>query len=223
MIVLVTGVSPNGLGEALVQALAVEAPSLLILTGRDVTKVEAVAKALSSTHPHLQTRVLKLDLSSLVSVRTAAAEVNAYPEQSIDILINNAGIMNVPERTLSPDGFEMHLATNYLGVFLFTNSIMNKLTNGVGARIVNVSSNGYIFSPFRFSDYNFEGKPIPENEHPPKALCETYGLPWGLGYLPTVAYGQSKTAIMLYSVQLAKLLANKNVTTVNVHPGGKVS
>jgi NAD(P)-dependent dehydrogenase (short-subunit alcohol dehydrogenase family) len=221
LIVLITGVSLNGLGEALTQALAVEAPTLLILTGRDTTKVEAVTKALSLSHPHIQTRILKFDLSSLDSVRKAAAEVNEYPEQSIDILINNAGVMNIPERTLSTDGFEMHLATNYFGLFLFTNSIMEKLMNGDGARVVNVSSNGYIFSPFRFSDYNFEGKPIPESEYPPKALCESYGLPWGLGYLPTVAYGQSKTAVMLYSVQLAKLLANKGITMVNVHPGGK--
>lgn len=92
----------------------------------------------------------------------------------------------------------MHLATNYLGPFLFTNSIMKKLISSGTARIVNVSSNGYIFSPFRFADYNFEEKMIPESEYPPKELCKSFGLPWGLGYLPTIAYGQSKTAIMLY-------------------------
>jgi NAD(P)-dependent dehydrogenase (short-subunit alcohol dehydrogenase family) len=213
-------VGTNGLGASLAQTLAAESPSLLILTGRSVEKVEIVGKIIKETYPNVPTRILKLDLASFDSVRSAAAEVNAYTEKSIDILINNAGVMNIPERTLSVDGYEMHLATNYLGSFLFTNLITDKLTANEGARIVNMSSNGYMFSPFRFADYNFEGKSLPEEEKPPKALCEAYGLPWGLGYLPTIAYGQSKTAIILYSVQLSKLLANKGVTIVCVHPGG---
>lgn len=128
--------------------------------------------------------------------------------------------MNIPERTLSADGFEMHLATNYLGSFLFNNLIMDKLTANEGARIVNMSSNGYIFSPFRFADYNFEVNTLPEEEKPPKALCEVYGLPWSLGYTPTIAYGQRKTATILYSAQLSKLVGNKGVTIVCVHRGG---
>jgi hypothetical protein len=72
---------------------------------------------------------------------------------------------------------------------LFTNSVMNKLMDEDGRRIVNVSNNGYMFSPFRFTDYNFEGKTIPKSEYPPKELCEGFGLPWVLGYLPTIAYG----------------------------------
>ncbi|PQE30870.1 short-chain dehydrogenase protein [Rutstroemia sp. NJR-2017a WRK4] len=207
--VLITGVSPNGLGASLAQTLAAQSPSLLILTGRSTVKVKAVEKIIKATYPNVPIRILKLDLVSFDSVRSAAAEINAYDERSIDILINNAGVMNIPERTLSADGFEMHLATNYLGSFLFTSLIMDKLTANDGARIVNMSSNGYMFSPFRFADYNFEGDPLPEEEKPPKALC----------YLPTIAYGQSKTAIILYSVQLSKLLANKGVTVVCVHPG----
>ena len=130
--------------------------------------------------------------------------------------------MNIPSRTLSADGFEMHLATNYLGVFLFTNSIMSKLINHGGGRIVNVSSNGYMFSPFRFGDWNFEGKELPESEYLPRELCEGFGVPWGLGYLPTVAYAQSKTAVMLYSERLGKLVGEQGVTSVCVHAGGKL-
>lgn len=80
--------------------------------------------------------------------------------------------MNIPERTLSADGFEMHLATNHLGSFLFNNLIMDKLTANEGARIVNMSSNGYIFSPFRFADYNFEGNTLPEEEKPPRRFAK---------------------------------------------------
>ena len=162
-----------------------------------------------------------MDLSSFDSIRRAAREVDAYQEQRIDILINNAGIMNVPERQLSTDGFELHLATNYLGPFLFTTSIMDKLAFSGKGRIVNVGSNGYAFSPFRFADYNFEGRALPDKEKPPKELCEQYGIPWSLGYTPTIAYGQSKTATMLFTVQLADLFADRGVTAVCVHPGGE--
>ncbi|KAF4630850.1 hypothetical protein G7Y89_g7286 [Cudoniella acicularis] len=217
-----TSVGPNGLGAILARILATHSPALLILTGRSPTKVEAVTNDLATTYPNVKTRILQLDISSFESIRTAANEVNAYPEPSIDILVNNAGVMNIPERQLSANGFEMHLASNYLGPFLFTNKIMDKLINGGeggGARIVNVSSNSYTFSPFRFSDYNFEGINVIESEYPSKALCEMYGIPWGPQYVPTAAYGQSKTALMLYSLHLSKLLAAKGVTTISLHPG----
>lgn len=212
---------PNGLGAALAQNLAAQAPTLLILAGRTPSKVHTVTKAIAEEFPDVLTRVLTVDLSSFQSIKSAAREVNDYKEHNIDILVNNAGIMNIPERRLSTDGFELHLATNYLGAYLFTNSIMAKLTISGQARIVNVGSNGYVFSPFRFADYNFDGKPLPDSEKPPRELCEQYGLPWSLDYTPTTAYGQSKTAMMLFTVQLASLLKSKGVTAVCVHPGGE--
>lgn len=200
--------------------LASQAPALLILSGRTRSKVEITAKDIATKYPSVDIRLLELDLASFKSIDAAATEINAYSESSIDILINNAGVMNIPERTLSLDGFEMHFAVNYLGAFCFTNSIMGKLLSR-GGRIVNVGSSGYAFSPFRFADYNFAGKPLPESEQPPEALCKAFGLPWGLGYLPAIAYGQSKTAMMLYTVQLCRLLNAKGVTAVTTHPGGK--
>ena len=64
--------------------------------------------------------------------------------------------MNIPTRTFSKDGFEMQLAINYIGAFLFTNSIMSKLLASPAPRITNITSNGYALSPFRFDDYNFD-------------------------------------------------------------------
>ncbi len=218
--VLITGVGPNGLGAALAESLASQDPALLILTGRTLSKVEITSKDIATKYPSVNIRLLELDLASFKSIDAAAAAVNAYLESSIDILINNAGVMNIPERTLSTDGFEMHLAVNYLGAFRFTNSIMGKLLVR-GGRVVNVGSSGYALSPFRFADYNFADKPLPESEQPSEALCKAFGLPWGLGYLPTIAYCQSKTAMMLYSVQLSKLLSAKGVTAVCTNPGGK--
>ena len=193
---------------------------LLVLTARDMSKVQAVTQELNANYPDVKTRTLQLDVASFKSITSAAAEVNGYAELNLNILINNAGVMNIPERVLSPDGFEMHLATNYLGPFLFTNSIMGKLLNSPGGRTVNITSNGHALSPFQFKDYNFEGKPLPESEKLNKELCKGWSLSWGLGYLPAIAYGQSKTAMILYTVQLSKLLNSKGLSAVCVYPGG---
>ena len=215
---MITGVSPNGLGAELAQILAAHSPSLLILAGRSQTKVQAAMNQISQAFPSVPIRFLSLDVSSLASVRSAAAEVNAYLEPHIDVLINNAGVMNIPTRTLSVDGIEMHLATNYLGPFHFTNLIMKKLAAAKTPRVVNVASNGYAISPFRFSDWNFDDeRNLPLDEAPIREVCTGFGIPWGKGYLPPVAYGQSKTASVLHALALSKKL---EVAAFSVHPGG---
>lgn len=222
LLVLITGVSPNGLGAALAQSLATRGPKLLVLTGRTSTKVEAVANEITSSTPGVEVRTVLFDISSFASIARAAHEINSYSEPNIDIVFNNAGVMNIPERRLSADGFEMHLATNYLGLVLFTNSIFPKIKKSAAGRIVNVVSNGYALSPFRFSDYNFDGKDdIPEDEQPSKPACEAFGIPWDLGYNPPVAYGQSKTAGIMFTRELADRLINTNATAICVQPGGE--
>ena len=99
-------------------------------------------------------RTLALDLSSLKQIRQAAHEVNTYDE-GIDVLVNNAGIMASPFWK-TEDGLEAQFGTNYIGPFLFTNLIMNKVTAVGTARIVNVSSDGHRLSPIRFDDYGFQ-------------------------------------------------------------------
>ncbi|KAI4112286.1 MAG: hypothetical protein LQ345_006540 [Seirophora villosa] len=218
--ILITGVGPNGLGETLCLLLASHQPARLIITGRSLDKVGTSSKAIRDAHPKLEVVILKLDLASLESVRLAAEKVNGY-EGAIDVLINNAGVMNIPERQLSKDGLEMHLATNHLGPFAFTNLILLKiLASFKSPRIVNVVSNGYALSPFRFSDWNFDGQAIlPEEEQPPKETCKMFGVPWGLEYLPPIAYGQSKTAGVLFTKEVARKLQGK-VTVTCCNPGG---
>lgn len=212
--VLITGVGPNGLGETLVTTLAAHGPALLILAGRQPAKVGAVAEAIKKAHPDVPTRVLQLDLASLASVRQAASQVT----EPLHLIVNNAGVMNIPTRTLTTDGFEMHFAVNYLGAFLFTNLLVPRLAPG--ARVVMVVSNGYALSPVRFSDYNFDGgDALPEDELPNKQACEGFGIPYGLGYVPPVAYGQSKTAGILYTKELARRLKAKGMTATCVNPG----
>ena len=220
--VLITGVSPNSLGGHIAQSIAAKHPRLLILSGHTRSGVQAVTELIAETGFNVPFRILEMDLASFDSVKAAAEEVNGYDEESIDVLINNAGVTNIPRRELSRDGFELHLAINYLGPFLFTTSIMGKITPRAQGRIVNVGSDGYAFSPFRFADYNFDGdKELPDSEHPPREPCTQLGIPWTLQYSPMIAYGQSKAAVLLFTHQLAHMMISQEISVVAVHPGGQ--
>jgi len=194
-LVLVTGVTPNSLGADFCRAIATHEPKLLILAGRTRKNIEDTAKVIMSC----PTRILLIDLGSQKSVRHAAAEVNKYDEP-IDILVNNAGVMATPWR-LTEEGIENQFGINHVGHFLFTNLIMDKiLTSKTGGRIVNVSSEGHGIGPVRFDDYNFND---------------------GKDYEKWHAYGQSKTANVLFSAGLARRLGDKGLQTYSLHPGGK--
>lgn len=196
-VILTTGVAPGGIGATFVEVLARHSPKLLILAARNVSKCEEAAKTIKSAAPGVATRVLELDLGSLEQTRRAAAEVNSYPEP-IDVLCNNAGVMASPY-SLTKDGLETQFAVNHLGHFLFTNLIMPKLlASPSGARIVNVSSDGHRLGPVRFDDWRWDG---------------------GKTYDRWRAYGQSKTANMLFALALAKRLEKNGVVALSLHPG----
>lgn len=223
--ILITGVNRAGLGYATAAAFASQSPSTIIITGRSEAKLEESLASLRGAYPSVTVKPLTLDLSSLTSVRSAAAEVSRWSDvPAIDIVINNAGVMNIQSRTLSPDGIEMHLATNYVGHFLFTNLIMPKILAGTNKRIVNVTSLAAFVSPIRFSDLKWETahKDIPDNEKPNVGMLKQAGLPVqdDTTYIPFGAYGVSKTANILYSVALnAKLGQKHGVLSLALHPG----
>ncbi|KAI0741671.1 hypothetical protein C8Q80DRAFT_148437 [Daedaleopsis nitida] len=196
-VVLVTGVTPNGLGAHFVEATLPHKPKLVVLAGRSAPKLAAAAAAIESAHPGVAARALELDLSSQASVRRAAAAVLAWPEP-IDVLVNNAGVMATPYQTTA-DGLEFQFGTNHVGHFLFTALVAEKLMqSNFGARVVSVSSDGHRLSPIRWDDLQFsEGK--------------TYDK-WR-------AYGQSKTANILFAVSLAEKLGPKGVKAFSLHPG----
>jgi len=197
-VVLTTGVSPNSLGAYYVETIAAHDPKLLILAGRDVGKVQETIDAIKKVHPNIPVRFLKFDLADQSQVREAAKEVNGY-EENIDILMNNAAVMACPYMT-TKDGIEMQFGTGHIGHFLFTNLILPKImTSGPHPRIVNVSSAGHRSSPIRFDDWNFKNG-------------ETYNR-WR-------AYGQTKTANILFSVELAKLYGSNGLEAFSLHPGG---
>ena len=159
---------------------------------------------IAKLNPDIHVDFVALDLSSQKSIRTAAQEV-ANLTAGIDIIINNAGIMASEKYRTTADGIEMQFGTNHVGPFLLTNLLMPLLlkastASNDGARILNCSSNGYTLSPVRFTDYNFNN---------------------GADYNPWLAYGQSKTAGLLFARAIAAnaTLKDAKITAFAITPG----
>ena len=232
-IILITGVNPKGLGFAVAEAFAAQSPRCLILAGRSESKVQESIDALRSQRPDIDYRALLVDLSSQRSVRDAAAKVLGWNDiPTIDIVINNAAAMNIQERTLSPEGLELHFATNHIGHFLLTNLLMPKLiaaTKTPGntknkVRIINISSIGVFLSAYRASDPNFTlpSSELPDREKPNLAALTQSRVPHdpSSAYFPFIAYGHSKTCNVLFSVGLnSRLHSSRGILSLAVHPG----
>ncbi|WP_181776268.1 SDR family NAD(P)-dependent oxidoreductase [Amycolatopsis pittospori] len=140
------------------------------------------------------TEVGELDLADLASVEAFAGRF-LETGRSIDLLIANAGIMAAPERRVGP-GWESQFAINHLGHFALVNRLWPALTADGGARVVAVASSGHHSSPMRWDDVHFER-----------------------GYDRWLAYGQAKTAKVLFAVHLDKLGAEHGVRAFSLHPG----
>lgn len=166
-----------------------EAGATVVIPARDVEKAEKNLEGV----PNVE--IEQMDLINRASI-DAFAEKFLASGRPLDILINNAGIMFVPLRRDS-EGIESQLATNYLATFRLTARLWPALKKANGARVVNVSSLGHQFSAFNFEDPNFE-------HH---------------DYETLLAYGQSKTAVNLFSLELANRAKSSGVTAYSVHPG----
>ncbi|KAL1982368.1 hypothetical protein VTN96DRAFT_1399 [Rasamsonia emersonii] len=225
--VVITGVAPNSLGQAMALAIASQHPAKLILASRTKEKLEQVAQEIYNATPKAKEagtiEIVALDLSSQRSVEQAAAQIAATVD-TVDVLINNAGVMVLtPQRTA--EGIELQFGTNYLGHFLFTLLLLRQLRNaaakpgvvGGSTRVVNVTSAGHRLSPIRFHDYNIEGKEVPPEEQPPPGITAVYGKAGE--YNGWLAYGQSKTANILFSVYLSQKLREKGIVSYATHPG----
>jgi NAD(P)-dependent dehydrogenase (short-subunit alcohol dehydrogenase family) len=158
-------------------------------------------------------------------VRKAASEVLSWNEvEKIDILVNNAAMMNIPERTLSEDGIEIQFATNHIGHFLLTNLLLPKMLKSPAPRVVNVTSLSPTVAGIRWSDINFEkvNKTLPKDEQPPYEMHKRWGMkePEEKSYLPLEGYNQSKVANVLFSIALThRLYAKHKLLSIAVHPG----
>ncbi|GLA02112.1 hypothetical protein AnigIFM60653_001408 [Aspergillus niger] len=230
--IVITGVNRNGIGYTTAESFASQGPAHLIITGRNMSKLQESIDAMKAKYPDVDYRALHIDLSSQQAVRTAAAQLMSWSDiPTIDILVNSAGIALLPERTLSIDGHEIIFATNHIGHFLFTNLIIPKLIKAAeqspkgNTRVINVSS----LSPtktrqLRWSDMNFEklNKDLPEEEQPDYDLQRGWGIedPENKSYTPLEAYNMSKVANVLFGVGVTDRLYKKyGILSLALHPG----
>lgn len=191
--IVITGGSA-GLGVETARVLALRGARIVSVV-RDRAKGEAAATRIRESVPNADIEFAELDLFDLDSVRRGADDIaSRFPR--IDRLINNAGVMMCP-LSRTKEGFEAQFGTNHLGHFVLTARLIENVVAGAPARIVNLSSGGHRLSPMRFDDPKFE-----RDE-----------------YDKFAAYGQAKTANILFSVGLDQRFGDKGVRSFAVHPG----
>ncbi|HYV96739.1 MAG TPA: SDR family NAD(P)-dependent oxidoreductase [Gemmatimonadaceae bacterium] len=193
-VVLITG-STDGLGRELAYRMAATGAHVIV-HGRNKERGNAVVDSIRKTGKG-SAAFFSADFSSLAQVRAFADTIlKRYPR--LDILVNNAGIWT-PEgpRQVSADGYEMTFAVNYLAGYLLTKLLEPRLIASAPSRIVNVASISQ--SPIDFTDVNQER-----------------------GYNGGRAYGMSKLAQVMFTIDLAKELEGKRVTVVAVHPASQM-
>ncbi|CBL45422.1 Short-chain dehydrogenase [gamma proteobacterium HdN1] len=196
-IAVITGAN-GGLGTASTRALA-RAGATVIMACRNTEKAAQVAEAIRQEVAHAKLDVLALDLARLASIHAFAEQVNRrYPH--VDILLNNAGIINMPERR-TEDGFESMVGVDFLGHFALTGQLLESLRKSPAARVVGVGSAGWMhqFARIRLHDLNWE-----------KSTFNSM-----------MATGQAKLALQIFCIELdRRLRAHKESTISTVaHPG----
>jgi NAD(P)-dependent dehydrogenase (short-subunit alcohol dehydrogenase family) len=191
---VITGAN-TGLGYETAAALAANGAHV-VLAVRNLDKGKDAADRIAASTPGAGVTVQELDLSSLESIRTAADELRSRYD-TIDLLINNAGVMWTPKQT-TKDGFELQFGTNHLGHFAFTGLLLDRLLPVSDSRVVTVSSQGHrIRAAIHFDD-----------------------LQWEHDYDRVAAYGQSKLANLLFTYELQRRLRTSNTIATAAHPGG---
>lgn len=188
---LVTGAN-SGIGLETARALAV-AGADVVLGVRDVVAGEAVAANIRHSTGLDSVRVAEIDLADLTSVRRL---VDAW-SGPLHLLVANAGVMHTPEQR-TRQGREMQFGVNHVGHFALAVGLRRALAEAGGARIVAVSSSGHAASGIRFDDVDFRTQPYDAN----------------------LAYGQSKTANVLFALEVTKRWADDGIAASAVMPGG---
>jgi NAD(P)-dependent dehydrogenase (short-subunit alcohol dehydrogenase family) len=189
---VVTGAG-SGIGVETARALA-GAGAAVTMAVRRTGDAEAVAADIRATTGNDAVAVAPLELTDQGSI---AAFVEAW-DGPLDILVNNAGVMAIQELTLSDRGHEMQFATNHLGHFALALGLHDALAAAGSARIVSVSSSGHLRSPVIFDDLDYAFR----------------------DYDPFGAYGQSKTANVLFAVEATRRWGSDGITANALMPGG---
>jgi NAD(P)-dependent dehydrogenase (short-subunit alcohol dehydrogenase family) len=193
---IVTG-GASGIGVETARALA-QAGAEVTIAARKLDAAEAVAADVRASTGNNAVLVSQLELVDRDSVDALVAAWQG----PLDILVDNAGVMAIEELTLSPEGHEMQFATNHLGHFRLAVGLHEALAAAPdGARIVSVSSSGHLRSPVIFDDLDFKFRE----------------------YEPWAAYGQSKTANVLFAVEATRRWADDGIVANALMPGGIVT
>lgn len=193
-VAVVTGAT-GGLGHETAIALA-KAGAQVILTGRDDRKGQSSLDRIRREATSANVSYEPLDLASLASIADFARRMHTL--QSLDLLICNAGVMALPRRQITADGFEMQFGTNYLGHFALTARLQPLLRQADAPRVVSVSSLAHRTGFIDFSD--LQGARL---------------------YSPWKAYGQSKLAMLMFALDLQRRsdAAGWKLTRIAAHPG----
>ncbi|HEV3151309.1 MAG TPA: oxidoreductase [Acidobacteriaceae bacterium] len=196
---IVTGAN-SGIGYQAAKYLS-RAGATVILACRNAEKGEAARAQIVAGQPSAKVEVRILDVADLDSVQRFAAEFLS-DERPLDLLINNAGVMAIPERRTTPQGFEMQFGTNHLGHFALTGLLLPALLRQPESRVVTVASIAHKGGRLNFNDLNAERS-----------------------YDPRRAYQQSKLANLVFGLEFDRRLRAHAAKTASViaHPGVAVT
>ncbi|GAA1491770.1 SDR family NAD(P)-dependent oxidoreductase [Curtobacterium herbarum] len=188
---VVTGAG-SGIGVETARALAA-AGAAVTLAVRDVTTGNRVATDIRASTGNEAVHAVFVDLADVGSIRSFTDSWSG----PLHLLVNNAGVMDLPEQR-TPDGWEMHFAVNHLGHFALAQGMHAAMRSAGGARIVSLSSSGHASSGIGFDDLFFDSDP----------------------YDPGLAYGQSKTANVLFALEATRRWEDDGIAGSAVMPGG---
>ena len=194
-VIIVTG-SSSGLGYEAARVLANKNATVIVAV-RNKEKGDTAVEQIKVKNPNADIQVMLVDLSNLESIHKFA---DNFKEQfkKLDLLINNAGVMN-PPYTKTKDGFELQFGTNHLGHFALTGLLIDLIKITPNSRIVNVASTAHKIGELNFDDLNWETRP----------------------YKKMKAYADSKLANLYFTKELQKRLnkENSDVIVASAHPG----
>lgn len=194
-VAIVTGAN-SGLGYETARALAAKGATV-VMAVRTIAKGGKAAGQICDEHPSAALDLVHLDLADLASVRRAADDIcRRYP--ALHLLINNAGVMALPKKQVTTDGFEMQFGTNHLGHFALTGLLFPMIARTPGARVVTVSSFVHRLNLIKLDNLN----------------AERWYQKWN-------AYGTSKIANLLFTYELQRRFEADCIDALAVaaHPG----
>lgn len=192
---VITGAN-SGTGKEAARRIAA-AGGHVVMAVRTEEKGHAAADEIRRDVSGAALEVRRIDLADLASVRAFAAGILS-DGQPLDVLINNAGVMAVPDRTTTADGFELQIGSNFLGPFALTNMLLPLLLSSDAPRVTTMSSGAANVGRINFRDLQFAGS-----------------------YSPVKAYAQSKLADLLLGLRLAAIAEERgwNLLSTIAHPG----